>query len=78
MMCNGVIIDLRGNPGGLLPGGHRCVQRIFERRNQVVVSTHPDRETRNGPTQAVADDDHGNEVHQAAGGAGESILRQRK
>jgi carboxyl-terminal processing protease len=55
---NGVIIDLRGNPGGLLQAAIGVCNE-FLKDGQVVVSTHPDRETHNGPTQAVADDDHG-------------------
>jgi carboxyl-terminal processing protease len=55
---NGVILDLRGNPGGLLQAAIGVCNE-FLKDGQVVVSTHPDRETHNGPTQAVADDDRG-------------------
>jgi carboxyl-terminal processing protease len=55
---NGVIIDLRGNPGGLLQAAIGVCNEFLTDGN-VVVSTHPDRETHNGPTEARADDDHG-------------------
>jgi len=55
---NGVIIDLRGNPGGLLQAAIGVCNE-FLNEGGVIVSTHPDRETDNGPTQATADDDHG-------------------
>jgi carboxyl-terminal processing protease len=55
---NGVIIDLRGNPGGLLQAAIGVCNE-FLNDGSIVVSTHPDRETHNGPTEARADDDHG-------------------
>jgi carboxyl-terminal processing protease len=56
--CNGIIIDLRGNPGGLLQAAIGVCDEFL--KDGVIVSTHPDRETRNGPTMATAKDD-GNE-----------------
>ena len=50
---NGVIIDLRGNPGGLLQAAIGVCNEFL--KEGTIVSTHPDRETHNGPTQAVAD-----------------------
>jgi len=55
---NGIIIDLRGNPGGLLQAAIGVCDEFL--KEGVIVSTHPDRETRNGPTMATAKDD-GNE-----------------
>jgi carboxyl-terminal processing protease len=55
---NGVIIDLRGNPGGLLQAAIGVCNEFLKERD-VIVSTHPDRETHNPPTSASADDDNG-------------------
>jgi carboxyl-terminal processing protease len=55
---NGIIIDLRGNPGGLLQAAIGVCDEFL--KEGVIVSTHPDRDTRNGPTSASAKDD-GNE-----------------
>jgi carboxyl-terminal processing protease len=52
---NGIIIDLRGNPGGLLQAAIGVCDEFL--KEGVIVSTHPDRETRNGPTMATAKDD---------------------
>jgi carboxyl-terminal processing protease len=52
---NGIIIDLRGNPGGLLQAAIGVCDE-FLKEGQVVVSTHPDRETPNGPTMAMSQD----------------------
>jgi carboxyl-terminal processing protease len=53
---NGIIIDLRANPGGLLQAAIGVCDEFL--KEGTIVSTHPDRETRNGPTLAVAKDDH--------------------
>ena len=53
---NGIIIDLRANPGGLLQAAIGVCDEFL--KEGTIVSTHPDRETRNGPTLAVAHDDH--------------------
>jgi carboxyl-terminal processing protease len=55
---NGIIIDLRGNPGGLLQAAIGVCDEFL--KEGTIVSTHPDRETRNPPTSASAKDD-GNE-----------------
>lgn len=55
---NGVILDLRGNPGGLLSAAIEVADKFL--KHGVIVSTHPDRETPNAPTVATAKDD-GNE-----------------
>jgi carboxyl-terminal processing protease len=52
---NGVIIDLRGNPGGLLSAATEVSDKFL--KDGVIVSTHPDRETPNAPTVATAKDD---------------------
>ncbi len=52
---NGLIIDLRGNPGGLLQAAIGVCDEFL--KEGTIVSTHPDRETRNGPTIATAKDD---------------------
>jgi carboxyl-terminal processing protease len=51
---NGLIIDLRGNPGGLLQAAIGVCDEFL--KEGVIVSTHPDRETRNPPTSASARD----------------------
>jgi carboxyl-terminal processing protease len=51
---NGVIIDLRGNPGGLLNAAIDVSDKFL--KDGVIVSTHPDRETPNAPTMAQAKD----------------------
>ena len=53
--CSGVILDLRGNPGGLLPAAIGVCDTFL--KNGVIVSTHPDRNTPNPPTIAHAHDD---------------------
>ena len=53
---NGIIIDLRANPGGLLQAAIGVCDEFL--KEGTIVSTHPDRETRNGPTLATARDDH--------------------
>jgi carboxyl-terminal processing protease len=53
---NGIIIDLRANPGGLLQAAIGVCDEFL--KEGTIVSTHPDRETRNGPTLATAKDDH--------------------
>ena len=52
---NGIIIDLRGNPGGLLQAAIGVCDEFL--KEGVIVSTHPDRETHSGPTYANAKDD---------------------
>ncbi len=49
---NGVILDLRGNPGGLLTAATDVSDKFL--KDGVIVSTHADRETPNGPTIATA------------------------
>ncbi len=51
---NGVIVDLRGNPGGLLQAAIGVCDKFL--KDGAIVSTHPDRETRNPPTSARAKD----------------------
>jgi carboxyl-terminal processing protease len=51
---NGIIIDLRGNPGGLLQAAIGVCDEFL--KEGVIVSTHPDRETHNAPTSAHAQD----------------------
>ena len=53
---NGMIVDLRGNPGGLLTAASEVADKFLS--DGVIVSTHPDRETPNGPQilTARADD----------------------
>ena len=51
----GVILDLRGNPGGLLPAAIGVCDQFL--RSGVIVSTHPDRNTPNPPFAARASDD---------------------
>ena len=51
----GVILDLRGNPGGLLPAAIGVCDEFL--KSGVIVSTHPDRPTINPPTKAEAHDD---------------------
>ena len=53
--CNGVILDLRGNPGGLLPAAIGVCDQFL--KSGVIVSTHPDRDTPNLPFAARASDD---------------------
>jgi carboxyl-terminal processing protease len=53
---NGVIVDLRGNPGGLLTAATGVCDQFLSKG--VIVSTHPDRETRNPKTMSTAEDDH--------------------
>ena len=52
---NGVILDLRGNPGGLLPSAIGVCDEFLKKG--VIVSTHPDRDTPNPPMAARASDD---------------------
>jgi len=52
---DGIVVDLRGNPGGLLQAAIGVCDKFL--KEGVIVSTHPDRETRNGPTMAMAKDD---------------------
>ena len=49
---SGVIIDLRGNPGGLLQAAIGVCDEFL--KDGTIVSTHPDRETHSGPTVATA------------------------
>jgi carboxyl-terminal processing protease len=53
---NGIILDLRGNPGGLLTAATEVADKFI--REGVIVSTHPDRDTPNPPQilTARADD----------------------
>jgi carboxyl-terminal processing protease len=51
---NGIIIDLRGNPGGLLQAAIGVCDEFL--KSGVIVSTHPDRVTGNSPTAASARD----------------------
>ncbi len=53
--CNGVILDLRGNPGGLLPAAIGVCDQFL--KSGTIVSTHPDRDTPNPPFAARASDD---------------------
>jgi carboxyl-terminal processing protease len=53
---NGVIVDLRGNPGGLLTAATGVCDQFLEKG--VIVSTHPDRDTKNPPTMSRAENDH--------------------
>jgi carboxyl-terminal processing protease len=53
--CNGLILDLRGNPGGLLPAAIGVCDTFLKSGD--IVSTHPDRDTPNLPFTAVANDD---------------------
>ena len=50
--CNGIILDLRGNPGGLLPSAIKVCDTFL--KSGVIVSTHPDRDTQSLPFQARA------------------------
>ena len=50
-----MIIDLRHNPGGLLSSAVETASQFI--RKGVIVSTRPDRETENRPTQADAEPD---------------------
>ena len=52
---NGAIIDLRGNPGGLLTAATGVCDTFL--KDGVIVSTHPDRDTPNPATEARAHDD---------------------
>jgi carboxyl-terminal processing protease len=52
---SGVILDLRGNPGGLLPAAIGVCDQFL--KSGVIVSTHPDRNTPNPPFAAKASDD---------------------
>ena len=49
---NGLILDLRGNPGGLLTAATDVSNKFL--KNGVIVSTRADRETPNAPTVATA------------------------
>jgi carboxyl-terminal processing protease len=51
----GIILDLRANPGGLLTAATEVSDKYL--REGVIVSTHADRETPNGPTIATAKGD---------------------
>jgi carboxyl-terminal processing protease len=51
----GVILDLRANPGGLLTAATEVSDKFL--KDGVIVSTHADRETPNGPTIATAKGD---------------------
>ena len=51
----GVILDLRYNPGGLLTSAIDIADKFL--KAGVIVSTHPDRDTGNPPTTAVAKPD---------------------
>jgi carboxyl-terminal processing protease len=51
----GVILDLRGNPGGLLPAAIGVCDKFL--KSGIIVSTHPDRNTPNPPFAASASDD---------------------
>ena len=53
----GIIMDLRYNPGGLLTAATDVVDKFLD--HGVIVSTHPDRETGNQPTIAMAKPDEG-------------------
>ena len=50
--CNGVILDLRGNPGGLLPAAIGVCEEFLKAGR--IVSTHPDRDTPSLPYAADA------------------------
>lgn len=50
---NGLILDLRGNPGGLLTAAIDVSNKFIN--NGVLVSTRPNRDTPNAPTVATAD-----------------------
>ncbi len=50
--ANGLILDLRGNPGGLLTAATDVADEFIS--EGVIVSTRPDRETPNQPTIAIA------------------------
>jgi carboxyl-terminal processing protease len=52
---HGVILDLRANPGGLLTAATEVSDKFL--KDGVIVSTHADRETPNGPTIATAKGD---------------------
>ncbi|HEX4123385.1 MAG TPA: S41 family peptidase, partial [Tepidisphaeraceae bacterium] len=47
-----MILDLRGNPGGLLSAATEIATKFIH--SGVIVSTHPDRDTGNSPTVATA------------------------
>ena len=51
----GIILDLRYNPGGLLTSATEVADKFLSQG--VIVSTHPDRDTGNPPTVAVAKPD---------------------
>jgi carboxyl-terminal processing protease len=53
--AKGLILDLRGNPGGLLSAAVEVASQFV--RHGVIVSTHPDRDTENRPTVADAEPD---------------------
>ncbi len=53
----GIILDLRYNPGGLLTAATEVADKFL--KEGVIVSTHPDRDTGNPPTVAVAKPDDG-------------------
>ena len=53
----GIILDLRYNPGGLLTAATEVADKFL--KEGVIVSTHPDRDTGNPPTVAVAKVDDG-------------------
>ena len=53
----GIIFDLRYNPGGLLTSAIEIADKFL--KEGVIVSTHPDRDTGNAPTVAVAKPEEG-------------------
>jgi carboxyl-terminal processing protease len=53
----GIILDLRYNPGGLLTSATEIADKFL--KEGVIVSTHPDRDTGNPPTVAVAKPEEG-------------------
>jgi carboxyl-terminal processing protease len=53
----GIILDLRYNPGGLLTSATEIADKFL--KEGVIVSTHPDRDTGNPPTVAVAKPEDG-------------------
>jgi carboxyl-terminal processing protease len=53
--AKGLILDLRGNPGGLLSAAVEVSSQFI--RKGVIVSTHPDRDTENRPTVNDAEPD---------------------